>query len=97
MPVKDQLLREASEKEALAATFTRYAKTLAETFEGIPSKPGENEPLWRGPAAERYLSDAARLRGEMNELEDSCLAAADNLRRRAEQLRRAAAQLPDPV
>lgn len=94
MPVKDQLLREASEKEALAATFTRYAKSLAETFEDVPPKPGDTEPFWKGPAAERYLTDAARLRREMTELEDSCLATADSLRRSAERLRRAAAELP---
>jgi uncharacterized protein YukE len=97
MPVKHQLLREAAEKEALASTFTRYARNLADTFEGIPSKPGDTELFWKGPAGERYLANAVRLRREMSELEDSCLATAENLRRRAKQLRAEAAQVPDPM
>lgn len=96
MPIRHQLLREAAEKEALASTFMRYAKTLADTFEGIPSKAIESETFWKGPAAERYLSNAVRLRREMSELESSCLATAENLRRRARQLRAEAAQVPDP-
>ncbi|MBB6345210.1 uncharacterized protein YukE [Nonomuraea muscovyensis] len=96
MPIRHQLLREAAEKEALASTFMKYAKTLADTFHGIPSKPNESETFWKGPAAERYLSNAVRLKREMSELEDSCLATAENLRRRARQLRAEAAQVPDP-
>ncbi|MEU4235298.1 hypothetical protein AB0F17_64450 [Nonomuraea sp. NPDC026600] len=97
MPVRHQLLREAAEKEALATTFTRYARNLADTFEGIPSKPGDSEPFWKGPAAERYLAHAVGLKREMSELESSCLATAENLRRRASQLREEAAQVPDPL
>ncbi|MEU4573625.1 hypothetical protein [Nonomuraea sp. NPDC023979] len=97
MPVKHQLLREAAEKETLASTFTRYAKTLAETFDGIPAKPGDSESFWKGPAAERYLTQTARLRRELAELENSCLATAENLRRRAKQLRDDAASVPDPM
>ncbi|MGW0486493.1 hypothetical protein [Nonomuraea sp. NPDC003214] len=97
MPVKHQLLREAAEKEALASTFVRYARTLADTFDGIPAKPGDSEPFWKGQAAERYLTHAARLRRELAELENSCLATAENLRRRAKQLREDAARVPDPM
>ncbi|MET7338957.1 hypothetical protein [Nonomuraea sp. NPDC005650] len=97
MPVKHQLLRDADEKEALASTFTRYARSLADTFQGIPSKPSDSELFWKGPAAERYLAHAVRLKREMNELENSCLATAANLRRRAQQLRAEAAQVPDPL
>ncbi|MBT2232298.1 hypothetical protein [Nonomuraea sp. NEAU-A123] len=97
MPVRHQLLREAAEKEALATTFTTYARTLADTFEGIPSKPSDSEPFWKGPAAERYLTHAIRLRREMSDLENSCLATAESLRRRAQQLRTEAAQVPDPM
>ncbi|WP_101789164.1 hypothetical protein [Nonomuraea indica] len=97
MPVRHQLLREAAEKEALASTFIRYARTLADTFNGIPSKPSDSEPLWKGPASERYLANAVRLRREMSELENSCLSTAENLRRRARQLREEAAQVPDPT
>jgi uncharacterized protein YukE len=97
MPVRHQLLREAAEKEALATTFARYARTLADTFAGIPSKPGDSEPFWKGPAAERYLAHAIGLKREMRELQSSCLTTADNLRRRAQQLRAEAAQVPDPL
>ncbi|TMR91027.1 hypothetical protein [Nonomuraea basaltis] len=97
MPVRHQLLREAAEKEALATTFTRYARNLADTFEGVPSKPSDSESFWKGPAAERYLAHAVRLRRELGELESSCLATAENLRRRAKQLRMEAAQVPDPL
>ncbi|MEV4225360.1 hypothetical protein [Nonomuraea sp. NPDC049725] len=97
MPVKHQLLREAAEKEALASTLVRYARTLADTFDGIPAKPGDSKPFWEGQAAERYLTHAARLRRELAELENSCLATAENLRRRAKQLREDAARVPDPM
>ncbi|MEV0584020.1 hypothetical protein [Nonomuraea sp. NPDC050310] len=69
MPTREQLIREAVEKEMLTATFTRYGRDLAATFDGIPSRPGDSETFWKGPAAERYVADAVRLRREMNELE----------------------------
>ncbi|WP_113705651.1 hypothetical protein [Nonomuraea lactucae] len=97
MPIRHQLLREAAEKEALASTFTRYAKTLADAFNGIPEKPSDSEPFWKGPASEQYLTHAVRLRREMSDLENSCLTTAENLRRRARQLREEAAQVPDPT
>ncbi|TMR24394.1 hypothetical protein ETD86_04480 [Nonomuraea turkmeniaca] len=93
MTTKQQLLRDAAAKEALASAFTRYAKGLVDAFDGIPARHGEFEGFWRGPSVERYLSHAVRLRREMGELEDSCLATADNLRRRARQLRQDAADL----
>ncbi|MFI6499903.1 hypothetical protein [Nonomuraea typhae] len=97
MPVRRELLREAAEKEALATTFAKYAGTLAGTFTGIPTKPGDSESFWKGPAAERYLAHAVRLKGEIGELEGSCLATAENLRRRAQRLREEAARMPDPM
>jgi uncharacterized protein YukE len=97
MPVKSQLLREAEEKEALAATFTRYARTLADAFDGIPSAHSGSESFWKGPAAERYLTQANQLRRQMTDLENGCLATAENLRRRAKQLREEAARVPDPM
>jgi uncharacterized protein YukE len=90
---RQQLLREAAAKEALASAFTRYARGLADAFDGIPSRQGEFAPFWKGPSVERYLAHAVRLRREMGELEDSCLATADNLRRRAKQLRQDAAHM----
>ncbi|MFB4283156.1 hypothetical protein ACBJ59_48195 [Nonomuraea sp. MTCD27] len=97
MPTRDQLLREAAEKESLASTFAGCARSLAETFDGIPARPSDSDPFWKGAAADRYLADAVRLRREMADLESSCLATAEALRRRAEQLRKEAAQVPDPA
>ncbi|GAA2205403.1 hypothetical protein GCM10009850_008610 [Nonomuraea monospora] len=97
MPTKDQLLREAADKEALAVTFLRYARALPDTFEGIPSRPADCEPFWRGPAAQRFLTQILRLRRELDDLEDDCLATAESLRRRARRLREQAAQVPDPA
>ncbi|MCF6472364.1 hypothetical protein FAF44_28805 [Nonomuraea sp. MG754425] len=96
MPTRDQLLRAAADKESLAAAFQRYARALPEAFEGIPSGPVECEPYWRGPAAQRYLTQVLRLRRELDDLEDACLATAENLRRRARRLREDAARAPGP-
>ncbi|WP_443168658.1 hypothetical protein [Nonomuraea sp. KM90] len=95
MSKRVQLLREAAEKELLASTFAGYATSLAGTFDGLPSRPGDSDAFWRGAAADRYLADAVRLRREMADLESSCLATAEALRRRADQLRKEAAQVPD--
>ncbi|MFB4266616.1 hypothetical protein [Nonomuraea sp. GTA35] len=97
MPTKDQLLREAADKEALAVTFLRYARTLPEALEGIPARPGDCEPFWRGPAAQRFVTQVLRLRRELDDLEDDCLATAESLRRRARRLREQAAQAADPA
>ncbi|MEV4806324.1 hypothetical protein AB0K18_40550 [Nonomuraea sp. NPDC049421] len=93
MATKHQLLREAADKESLAAAFMRYARGLAGAFDGIPARPGDCESYWTGPAAQRYLTQVVRLRREVADLEDSCLATADNLRRRAASLRAAAAAI----
>ncbi|MFG1699750.1 hypothetical protein [Nonomuraea sp. NPDC049309] len=61
MSAKEQLIREGAEKEALAATFTRYAKILAEVLDGIPSAVEGGETRWKGSAVERYLINAGRL------------------------------------
>ncbi|MBF8190999.1 hypothetical protein ITP53_35890 [Nonomuraea sp. K274] len=97
MPVRHRLLREAASKEALAATFTRYARGLADAFTGIPLRPADSDPYWTGPSAERYLAQAASLRRELGDLEDACLATAENLLRRARRLREEAAQTPGPT
>lgn len=76
MPTKDQLLREAADKEALAVTFLRYARALPEALEDLPSRPGDYEPFWRGPAAQRFITQVLRLRRELDDLEDDCLATA---------------------
>ncbi|WP_043627680.1 hypothetical protein [Nonomuraea candida] len=97
MPTKDQLLREAAEKESLAAAFMRYARALPQAFEGLPAGPGDCAPFWTGPAAERFLTQALRSRREVAELAEACLATAENLRRRAGRLREEAARVPDPA
>ncbi|MBB6554056.1 hypothetical protein [Nonomuraea rubra] len=97
MPTKDQLLREAADKEALAVTFLRYARALPEALEDLPSRPGDYEPFWRGPAAQRFITQVLRLRRELDDLEDDCLATAESLRRRARRLREQAAQVAGPA
>jgi uncharacterized protein YukE len=94
MPTRDQLLRAAAEKESLAAMFTRYARALPEALEGIPAGQGDHAAFWTGPAAERYLAQALRVRRELAELADACLETAENLRRRARRLRQDAAEVP---
>ncbi|MCK2220134.1 hypothetical protein MF672_041010 [Actinomadura sp. ATCC 31491] len=88
---RHQLLRQAAEKEALASTFARYAKRLTGAFDGVPVRRQECETYWSGPAAGRFAARAAGLRRELAELEDSCLATAERLRRRARRLREDAA------
>ncbi|GAA1703774.1 WXG100 family type VII secretion target [Nonomuraea bangladeshensis] len=95
MTSKHQLLRQAAEKESLASTFTRYARRLTGALDGVPAHPQECEAFWTGPAAERFAERAAGLRRELAELEDTCLATAENLRRRARRLREDAAAAAD--
>ncbi|AQZ65416.1 unnamed protein product [[Actinomadura] parvosata subsp. kistnae] len=97
MPTRDQLLREAADKEALAVTFLRYARALPEALEGLPARPSDHETFWRGPAAQRFVTQVIRLRGELDDLEDACLATAESLRRRARRLREQAAQVAGPA
>ncbi|GAA3674813.1 hypothetical protein GCM10022224_043880 [Nonomuraea antimicrobica] len=94
---RHRLLREAAEKESLAAAFTRYARGLPDAFDGIPTRPSDCEFFWRGLAAQRFLTQVLRLRREMDDLADSCLATAENLRRRARLLREQAVseQVPE--
>jgi uncharacterized protein YukE len=82
-----ELLRTAHEKEALAANFETHAKRLEITFSNIPTNPGQSDGYWKGPAADRYIEHALRLRRELDELAESCLATARNLRRQASILR----------
>ncbi|TDD34093.1 hypothetical protein E1286_41280 [Nonomuraea terrae] len=97
MREKQQLLREAADKESLATALTRYAKGLSDAFEGVPSRPEEYDPFWTGPSAGRHLARTQRVRREMADLVDACLITAENLRRRAQRLRETAARLPDPT
>jgi hypothetical protein len=92
-PFRDlEPLRMAHEKEALAANFETHAKRLGTTFADIPTNPGQSNGYWKGPAADRYVEHARRLRRELDELAESCLATARNLRRQAALLRQQANQ-----
>lgn len=95
LPTKQDLLREAMLKEALATRMDRHAEQLAAVFDDIPTSPTASSTYWKGPAAERYTAQARQLRQEISDLQQVCTATARNLRRRAEQLRSAAAQSPD--
>ncbi len=90
-----QLLQQAEEKEALAVSFDTYSERLDTVFAGIPASPGASKGFWTGPAADRYTSQAHQLGRGVDELKEACTATARNLRRRAEQLRKEAAQVPD--
>lgn len=92
MPVREDLLRQAAEKEAMAATFDQHARNLADVFTGIPITPGGSDAVWRGQAADRCTAQARQLHHEISDLRESCTATARNLRRRAQQLREEAAR-----
>ncbi|MEV1168118.1 hypothetical protein [Nonomuraea sp. NPDC049784] len=93
-PDPGQLLRQAAEKELLAATLTRYAKALEEVFVGTLANPQTVEAFWKGPAAGRFNTQAAQLRREVELLRESCASSADRLRKQADLMRKEAAQLP---
>lgn len=95
LPTKQELLREAMLKEALAVRMDRHAEQLAAVFKDIPTSPEASSTYWKGPAAEKYTAQARRLRQEISDLEQVCTITARNLRRKAEQLRSAAAHSPD--
>ncbi|MDA0634516.1 hypothetical protein OUY22_13915 [Nonomuraea sp. MCN248] len=89
------MLREAMAKAALADRMERYARQLAIVFEGVPTNQEASNLTWKGPAADDFTARANRLKQETRELEQACVATARNLRRRADQLREAAANSPD--
>jgi len=81
----------AHEKESLAATFEALAQRLGVTFSDIPTSQGQSRGYWKGPAADRYIQHARQLRRELDELTESCLATARNLRRNAMLMKQQAA------
>ncbi|GAA3645299.1 hypothetical protein GCM10022224_004850 [Nonomuraea antimicrobica] len=93
IPEPGQLLRQATDKEMLAATLIRYAKALEEVFTGSLANPQAVETFWKGPAAGRFNIQAAQLRREIELLQESCTSTADRLRNQAVLLRKEAAQL----
>jgi hypothetical protein len=88
---RQELLRMAHEKESLAATFEAHAQRLGITFSDIPTGQGQTNSYWKGPAADRYTQHARQLRRELDELTESCLATARNLRRNAMLMKQQAA------
>lgn len=83
---KQQLLRQAQDKELLAEKFDQYAKQLDKIFTDITPKSYGGD-IWTGPAAERFQSDARRLDRELKRLAGNCRATSKNLRGAARALR----------
>ncbi|MFF0870119.1 WXG100 family type VII secretion target [Nonomuraea sp. NPDC003560] len=92
-PDPGQILRQAAEKELLAATFTKHAKALEEVFVGSLGSPQAVGAFWRGAAADRFNSQAAQLRREIELLREHCMSTAEHLRKQAELMRKEGAQL----
>ncbi|MQA95210.1 MAG: hypothetical protein GEV11_11400 [Streptosporangiales bacterium] len=91
---RQELLRQADEKELLAQRFVNYAKGLAPYFTGA-DRAMSGGRTWTGPAAERYAAAARMRRSELRDLEEDCHRAAANLRRTAAELRERADHAPD--
>ncbi|MBN6051061.1 hypothetical protein JYK22_03860, partial [Nonomuraea sp. RK-328] len=94
IPSQGQLLRQAADKELLAAAFMRYAEELSEVFSGTLAQPQAVDAFWKGPAADRYITQAVQLAREISWLRESCISTADRLRKQAELARSEAAQMP---
>ncbi|MEQ4724916.1 hypothetical protein [Nonomuraea sp. B19D2] len=94
IPSQGQLLRQAADKEQLAATFMRYAEELDEVFSATLAQPQTVDAFWKGPAAGRFITETMRLAREIRLLRESCTSTADRLRKQAELTRAEAAQMP---
>ncbi|MGP3931298.1 hypothetical protein [Nonomuraea sp. KM88] len=94
IPSQGQLYRQATDKEALATTLTRYAEELDRVFAGTLARPQDAHAFWKGPAADRFATQAAQLRREVGGLIENCRSTAQRLRNQAQLLRNEAAQLP---
>jgi uncharacterized protein YukE len=94
VPSQGQLFREAADKELLATTLTRYADELEDVFSGTLAKPQETHMFWKGPAADRFVTQAVQLSREIGLLAEDCRSTAHRLRNQAQVLRNEAAQLP---
>ncbi|MFG1711239.1 hypothetical protein ACFLIM_49620 [Nonomuraea sp. M3C6] len=92
-PDPGQILRQAADKELLAATLTRFAKDLEEVFVGTLANPQSVDTFWKGPAASRFNTQAAQLGREIELLREGCVSTADRLRKQADLLRKEAAQM----
>ncbi|MGP3916767.1 hypothetical protein [Nonomuraea sp. 10N515B] len=88
------MLQQAAEKEQLAADLTRYAAQLAEVFAGMLARPQGADAFWKGPAADRFITQAAQLAREVDLLRDDCVSTADRLRKQAQAARAEATQMP---
>ncbi|MCF6471451.1 hypothetical protein FAF44_24095 [Nonomuraea sp. MG754425] len=94
IPSQGQLLRQAADKEMLAATLMRYAEELDKVFSTTLAQPQSVEAFWKGPAAGRFITETMRLSREIRSLRESCASTADRLRKQAELTRTEAAQMP---
>jgi uncharacterized protein YukE len=94
IPSQGQLFRQAIERESLATTFMRYAEELDRVFAGTLARPQDAGVFWKGPAADRFVMQAAQLRRETGDLIESCRSTAQRLRNQAQLLRNEAAQMP---
>ncbi|MFC5825254.1 hypothetical protein [Nonomuraea insulae] len=94
VPNQGQLFRQAAEKELLATSLTRYADELEGVFSGTLAKPQEAHAFWKGPAADRFATQAGQLRREVGILAENCRSTAHHLRHQAQILRNEAGQLP---
>ncbi|MFB4285048.1 hypothetical protein ACBJ59_57965 [Nonomuraea sp. MTCD27] len=94
IPSQSQLLRQAADKELLAASLIRYAEALNGVFAGMLTRPESVDTFWKGPAAGRFATHALQLQREISQLKDSCTTTADRLRKQAQLARAEAAQMP---
>lgn len=94
IPSQAQLLRQAADKDLLAATFMRYAEELDGVFSAMLAQPQTVNAFWKGPAAGRFITETTRLASEIRMLRESCTSTADRLRRQAQLTRAEAAQMP---
>jgi uncharacterized protein YukE len=96
MVSRDELRRQAGDKDLLAERFDGYAKDLATLFDRIKTGSVGGGPVWTGPAAQRFDHDAGQHRSDIERLVQQCHLAARNLRRAAQQLRQQAEQSAAP-
>lgn len=82
------VLRQADEKESLAARFDGYAENLVTLLEEV--KRGGGNPVWTGLAAQRFDHETAQRRAEVDRLAEQCRKVARNLRNSAQRLRQQA-------
>ncbi|TDE41632.1 hypothetical protein E1295_29245 [Nonomuraea mesophila] len=94
IPSQSQLFQQAADKELLATNLMRYAEALDEVFASMLARPQTVDTFWKGPAANRFATQAVQLHREISQLRDACTTTADRLRKQAQLARTEAAQMP---